>query len=171
LGTNLFTDFVIGIDYSAQIISIQSPIDFVTFSKQLKLKEVPFTLKNSTISLPVTLNNSPLNFVFDTGAEMNVLDNDLPDAVYDAFIIQKRSHLKGSVGRPIEVYAGVILEMKIATQSFASMKTLMTDLDGIGKVYGIQVDGILGYEFLVKGPLYINFKTSKLYLAKNKSDE
>jgi hypothetical protein len=168
LGTNLFTDFVLGIDVKAQQISIQSPEHFAAIHVQKGLTQIPFRYVNNTISVSGSINNEAVQFVFDTGAEINVLDNDLADAVYEAFIIQKRSTLNGSVGETIQVYSGIILRAEISGLPFLNMKTIMTNLDGIGKIYNIQVDGILGFEFLAKTLVYINFETNNIYLAKRK---
>ena len=168
LGTNLFTAFVLGIDVQQQFISLHTPADFNKANSSVPFNRIPFVLQNNTISVNGAMNGVQMNFVFDTGAEINVLDNELPDAVYESFIVQKRNTLNSSVGETIDVFAGVVLRAEVADLPFLSMKTIMTNLDGIGKVYGIKVDGILGYEFLAKSPLFIDFNAQelKIYIRK-----
>ena len=164
LGTNLFTDFVLGINIAQQFITLTLPADVKT-DATVKYNVIPFTLKNNTISVSATMNGVPLNFVLDTGAEINVLDNSLPDKAYESFIIQKRNTLNGSVGETIDVFAGITLRAEVGGFPFLNMKTIMTNLNDIGRVYGIQVDGILGYEFLIKSPVIIDFSKKEVRLA------
>lgn len=164
LGTNLFKDFVVGIDFEAQNITLYSPQRFKQMNTSKGMAVLPFALKNDVVLLSGRINDKRVSLVFDTGAEINVLDNDLDEEVYESFLIQKRSNLTGAVGETIEVYSGVLLRMTIDNLVFLNMNTLMTNLSGIGKVYGFQVDGIVGYEFLAKGPIFINFNSKEILI-------
>jgi predicted aspartyl protease len=168
LGTNLFTDFVVGINMEEQNIVLTTPAFFSLRKEASAYGTIPFKLRNQTIAVKGRMNGTAMNFVFDTGAEINVLDNDLPDAVYEQFIIQKRSTLQGSVEGNVEVFTGMVLRTEIDSLPFMQMRAIMTDLRGLGRVYGYPVDGILGYEFIRKGPLWIHFPEKKLYLPKKK---
>ena len=163
LGTNLFTDFVIGINISEQYLIIHSPSDF-SKEKQPAYNVIPFRLKDNIILISGSMSEVPLNFVFDTGAEINVLDHDLPDKAYQPFIIQRRNKLSGSVGNTIEVFAGITQSTKIGSFLVLQMKTIMTNLEGIEKVYDVEVDGIIGYEFLVKVPVIVDFSAKEIKL-------
>jgi predicted aspartyl protease len=168
LGTNLFTEFVVGINFNEQKIILTKAEHFAQKSEVKQYGFIPFKLRNNTLALNGQINGKNLSFVFDTGAEINVLDNDLPDAVYEQFIIQKRSTLQGSVEGNVEVFTGMVLRTEIDSLPFMQMRAIMTDLRGLGRVYGYPVDGILGYEFIRKGPLWIHFPEKKLYLPKKK---
>jgi predicted aspartyl protease len=166
LGTNLFTDFVVGIDFKAQNVTLYSPEAFQKISAKVGTATLPISLRNNLILMNGVVNGQKVQLVFDTGAEINVLGNDLAEAVYEPFIIQKRSTLSGSVGEEIEVFSGVLMRMLLNNHIYLNMKTIMTNLSGIGKVYGFRVDGILGYEFLIKGPVYIDFKNRQIIMQK-----
>ncbi len=166
LGTNLFTDFVVGINFVEQNITLTTPEIFAKKHSNSKLTTIPFALRNNTLAVKGSINNKELSLVFDTGAEINVLDNDLPDAVYEQFIIQKRSTLNGSVGEEVDVFTGIVMRTDIEQLPFMQMRAIMTDLRGLGRVYGYPVDGILGYEFLIRSPVWIHFNEKKLYLPK-----
>ena len=168
LGCNLFKQFVVGIDFIASNLTIYTEDYFEKFDDPTSYNTIPFDLKNNTMAVQAEINGQPLTFVFDTGAEVNVLDNDLDDAVYEKFIIQNRSRLAGSVGEEIDVFSGLLLATSVGGLDFFQMQTIMTNLSGIGKVYGYAVDGILGYEFMKKAPIFINFPENKIYLSKLK---
>lgn len=168
LGCNLFKQFVLGIDFVSKNLTIRTVESFEKFDHPSTYNTIPFELKNNTIALKGEINKEPLTFVFDTGAEVNVLDNDLADPVYEKFLIQDRSRLSGSVGEEIDVFSGLLLSAKVGGYDFFQMHTIMTNLSGIGKVYGYGVDGILGYEFMKKAPIFINFPENKIYLSKMK---
>jgi predicted aspartyl protease len=164
LGTNLFKEFVVGIDFKMQNITLQSPEKFKKTQSFFGMARIPFTLKNNMILLSGQINNKSVSLVFDTGAEINVIDNDLDAAVYEPFIIQKRSTLKGSVGETVEVYSGILMRTVINNLIFINMKTIMTNLSGIRKAYGFHVDGIVGFEFLIKAPVFIDFSTKEIII-------
>ncbi len=168
LGTNLFTEFVVGINFEEQKIILTKEAHFAQKSEAIQYGSIPFKLRNNTLALKGQINGKDLSFVFDTGAEINVLDNDLPDEVYQQFIIQKRSKLNGSVGEEIEVFTGIVLRTDVDSLPFMQMRAIMTNLRSLGRVYGYSVDGILGYEFMRKGPIWIHFPEKKLYLPKKK---
>lgn len=162
LGTNLFTHFVVGINVAQQMVTLYKPTDFDEKQGQTTFNVVPFTLHNNTISLPVVLGGVALSFVLDTGAELNVIDNNLNDSAYQDFIIQKRSVLNGAVGDEIEVLSGVVMHTYVGGLHYLNMKTILTDLADIGRVYDVKIDGILGYEFFAKAPVFIDFANKEL---------
>ncbi len=168
LGCNLFKQFVLGIDFESKNLTIRTTESFEKFDSPDQYNSIPFELRNNTIAMKGQVNEESVNLVFDTGAEINVLDNDLPDAIYEQFLIQTRSKLSGTVGSDIDVFSGLVLSTQIGGFDFFQMRTIMTNLSGIGKVYGYAVDGILGYEFMKKAPMFVNFPENKIYLSKLK---
>ena len=42
------------------------------------------------------------------------------------------------------------------------METIITNLDNLSEAYGVQIDGVLGFDFLNKGTVCINFNKKQL---------
>lgn len=168
LGTNLFKNFTLSVDVAQQNIKVSK--GETNYDEQLYLK-IPFKIKNNSITFKGKINQTVTTFVFDTGAEVNVLDNDLDDIAYESFRITNRSLLTGSVGEQIDVFTGTLSSVSIASYSFNDMKTIMTNLEGIGKVYGYNVDAILGFPFIKKAPIHIDFKEKVIWIDRNKLHE
>ena len=51
------------------------------------------------------------------------------------------------------------------------MKTLIADLSHLMNNYRLKIDGLLGYEFLSKSIISINFKKKELYFWKPVQNE
>jgi hypothetical protein len=55
------------------------------------------------------------------------------------------------------VLVGKLDELKLGNYSLRNMTTIITRLDALENAYGQLMDGVLGYDFLARGPVCINF--------------
>jgi hypothetical protein len=80
-----------------------------------------------------------------------------------------RSKLTGIGGSRFEVIYARFDELRIGDRLFMKNRVLLTNLDKMGKAYGHAVDGILGYDFFVRGIFTINFvkKEFEMYIYTN----
>lgn len=97
-----------------------------------------------------------LKFCFDTGAETNAINSSAPKCVLNTISITRRSKLGGAGQATNEVLAGTMGDFKLEKTSLANMETVIADLDGLSEVYGVNIDGMLGFNFLEKGIITIN---------------
>lgn len=168
LGVNLFTNFELVIDLQKNVLYIHQldkdgkiPAEEVIIKKP-PLFTCPLMLSNNTIFIKGSIGGKKLRFCLDTGAEMNVLDNQLHKDVLKNLTILKRLQLVGAGGYQVEALAGVIKSTEIGGSKFVSMRTLITNLHDLGEVYGWPIDGMLGYDFIGRGIISINFVTKEL---------
>jgi predicted aspartyl protease len=104
-----------------------------------------------------TMGGKMMKFCLDTGAETNAISDHSPKSVLSTISIERKSNLKGSGSSTSEVYFGIMKELKLGEHSLKNMETVITSLEPLSEAYGVTIDGMLGYNFLTKGVICINF--------------
>jgi hypothetical protein len=174
LGVNLFMRTEIEIDLRAQQLMVfkvdrkGNYLDRTALIKQADYS-LPFDLYNNAIVALGTRNGVDLNFCFDSGAEVILLDNDLPGAVYEYVRIRSRKALVGAGGGQAEVLYGSLFGLTFGAP-LKVCQVMVADLELIGKAYGYQVAGFVGNDLLRQGIVNLNFRKEVmkiiLYTAK-----
>lgn len=107
---------------------------------------VPFELANDLIVLKVRVNRSrPLNFIFDTGAAISVID---PQAAR-ALRLRAKGKLKlDATGGT--VHAGLIgpVSLSVPGVDVFNQRLATIDLDAAAPLFGFKIDGIIGHDFI-----------------------
>ena len=168
IGYEVFKDFEIFFDFQFNQI-VLTKLD----SKGNRLDgeaiwEVPydslnFRLKGHVIILNGKVKKERLKFTLDSGAELNLLDRGVRRKVLKNFKITKRARLLGAGQKEIEVLAGKLYDVNLENIPCPGMRTLLTNLDALNYSFGTQLDGVLGFEFLIGRRILINYKKKKLY--------
>lgn len=162
LGTQLFSRYAIFIDLQKNVLTVHlldkkgdllSPNAYYE-NPYLKM---PFQYINHVIILNIGIANYRLNFAFDTAAETNVLNYKQPKAILKLLNPINRFNLTGIGGSEFEVLYARINEMQVDTRIFTGNRFLVTNLSKMGKAYGQNIDGMLGYDFYTRGAFAINF--------------
>jgi predicted aspartyl protease len=124
-----------------------------------------FELKNNIILMNAQINGKSLLFCFDTGAETNVIDSYAPKSVLSSITITRRSTLRGAGSTASEVLFGVLSNFQFGPKKFTDMETIITNLDQLSEAYGRRIDGMLGYSFISKGLICINFVKKEIGIS------
>tara|TARA_R110002050_G_scaffold107485_3_gene217934 strand:+ start:923 stop:1897 length:975 start_codon:yes stop_codon:yes gene_type:complete len=171
LGLNLFMRTEMEIDIRAQQLLIYK-VD--RKGNRLAFKEVDeadyslnFEMYNNAIIAPGMINGVELSFCFDTGAEAVLLDNNLPEEVYEVVSIRSRRALIGAGGGQTEVLYGTLLSLNFMAP-LQACQVLVTDLELIGKAYGYQVAGFVGNDLLRQGVVSLNFRKKEMRINRYK---
>ena len=123
-----------------------------------------FKLKKHTIVINGYINNQKLKLGLDTAAEFNQINKSVNKKTLKHFVPKNRIHLAGASNKSIEVLLGDLYRLKLSeTIYLGPMKTMLTNLSKMQEVFGTQLDGILGYEFLKYKRTIINYQKEKLY--------
>ena len=130
----------------------------------------PFETSNNVIFLRGTIKGKKLNFCMDSGSETNVISNRTSKEVLSSITITRRSILQGSGSKKSEVFYGTMNNFIYFNKELTGMETIITNLDGLSEAYGVQIDGVLGYDFLNKGTLCINLEKKQLGICFLKSE-
>ena len=80
-----------------------------------------------------------------------------------------RAKLTGVGGSSFEIINAKFNKLTVGDQLFYKNRILITNLEKMGNFYGQSVDGILGYDFFVRGIFTINFvkKEFEMYIYSN----
>jgi predicted aspartyl protease len=160
LGLNLFKAFEIELDVQNNelILRTTDRSGAVQQGSEFTRDLVhPIKVSNNAIFVEGMIAGRRLSFVLDTGAETNTLSADCGKKVMETISIKGRSQLMGTGARKVEVLFGEIRELMVGAESFSNMKTLITNMGDMSTAYGTSVDGMLGYDFLARGKVRINF--------------
>jgi hypothetical protein len=174
LGTRLFAKLAITIDLFHNMLYIHKvdadgniPADEELFHQPFL--QTTFKYTNDIIFLKGSANDKSMWFVFDTGAETNLLDYQRSRKILSSMQILNRSKLTGVGGSRFEVLYARFDKLTIGDQQFTRNRVLITDLEKMGKAYDHSIDGILGYDFFARGIFTINFvkKEFDMYIYNN----
>lgn len=112
-----------------------------------------------------------MKFCIDTGAETNAIDITCPEKVLQTISIKSAAKLSGAGTSKSEVLVGKLDELKLGSYSIRNMTTIITRLDALENAYGQMMDGVLGYDFLARGPVCLNFIKMQLEMKILKEGE
>ena len=129
---------------------------------------VPFAAVGNLVIVDVRLNGSrPLSFVLDTGAARMVVETKVSRELQ----LGEGDTIGGAgAGRiPVRRIKGV--DVEVGGVPSKDHEFVATDLSGIGSLIGHGVDGILGYEFLSRFIVTVDYSNSRLELRDARSAE
>ncbi len=174
LGTRLFSKFALTIDVYHGELYIQKLDDKGEIPETERVFRNPFLVTsfkyiNDVVFMKGAINEHPLWFAFDTGAETSLLEYRVSKKTGEKMDVISRSKLTGIGGSVFEVIYVRFDNLRIGDQVFMRNRMLLTNLDKMGKVYGSSIDGVLGYDFFGRGIFTINFvkKEFEMYIYKN----
>ncbi len=130
-------------------------------SAQAPITSIPFELFGDHIIIKVSVDDSePLDFIFDTGAGLTVLDEDIADQLD---LVKREVEMNSTAN-----VWHLIKHNSIAINHFImekNIKVYSTDLNHLEISLGRDIDGILGYDLLFHHSVHINYdlKTMNIY--------
>lgn len=168
LGYEVYKNFEVFIDFQNKVIVLtrvnRKGIRIDSLAPfEVPYDSLPFDLLHHLIVVQAKVNTVKLDMILDSGAELNLLDRKVNRKVLDKFTIIKRVNLIGVGKNEVEVLAGALNEVQCGNQYSEKMNTLLTSLDDINQSFDVNVQGVLGYEFLKKRRVMINYQKRKLY--------
>lgn len=162
LGTRLFAKLAITVDIFNNMLYIHKlnsngDINEADVTFRQPFMKTGFKLLNDVIFLKTTINNNILWMAFDTGAETNLLDYRRSKKIIQNFEVLSTSKLTGVGGSAFEIIYAKLDKLMVGENLFTKNQVVLTSLDNMGRAYGHTVDGILGYDFFMRGIFTINF--------------
>lgn len=106
-----------------------------------------------------------LEFCLDTGAESNLLHNGIPKQAMGAVSITRRSTLRGAGASQGELLMGSISDFTLGSRQIGPMETAVCNLSAMAEKYGYDIDGMLGYDFFMKGKVSLNLVKKEMAIA------
>lgn len=121
--------------------------------------------QNDVIVSYIHVGGKKVCFCIDTGAESNVLDAHNHRKILETISVTGRSYMRGSGSQRTEVLHGVMNDFNMAGHDFSGMKVALTDLSLMRAAFGLNIKGMLGFEFLSRGIVRINLQKQLLSIA------
>jgi predicted aspartyl protease len=165
IGTALFEKYLLSIDFVNSNLTLsdlgkkEPSFDDADFTTK-------FTLENQVIITKITLLDKKLNFCIDTGAEINVVSNKLPQSVLDSFVVTRRVTLNGTGKNKLTVFVGTIPNLKMGTFERIKPEVMMTSMRNLNKFTNTTLDGMIGADFFEGYKVILDFNKGKLWMYK-----
>jgi predicted aspartyl protease len=134
---------------------------------QPKVTEIPFELVGEYIMVPVTIQDTRLSFVFDTGATSTVLDS--TTAVTLKIAPQNQTTAQGASGSS-RYQLSRIASVNIHNLELKNLTAIHVSLLSLSQSLGAKIDGIIGNDVLLNRVTEINYDTRMIRLL-NSVDE
>ncbi|MBV8390026.1 MAG: aspartyl protease family protein [Mucilaginibacter sp.] len=171
LGTRLFSKLAITVDLFHNQLYIHKLNEHGDINPGEQLYDHPqlkttFSYTNDVISFKVTIKEKSRWFAFDTGSEASLLDYNHFKKAMKSMEVINRSKLIGVGGTTFEIINTKIDSLTIGNVVFLNNRVTITNLEKMSQFYGQSVDGVLGFDFFVRGIFTINFvkKEFEMYI-------
>ena len=135
LGVSIFDDYIFDLNIFTQQLVLYR--DFVSSkAKDELILDTPISLLNNVIIVEVMAGDVELKFSLDSGSERNIIDNTLPEEVYEGMRILGASSVTDGNGGKTEVLMAIVNNIYIGDFSMQKMRTLVINLENMSRAYG-----------------------------------
>jgi hypothetical protein len=119
-----------------------------------QIARVPFELTDNLLFIKVSINGSrPMNFMFDSGAGITVLNHSAADGLDLNY--SGRSQI-GTSGQKVESKSSPKNTLQIGTASLEQVPLEVIGLDHLSDYFKVPVDGIIGYDLFANYVILID---------------
>ncbi|MFK7775740.1 MAG: pepsin/retropepsin-like aspartic protease family protein [Saprospiraceae bacterium] len=165
IGQNIYNNYELFLDVANQKIQLFKAFRSELHKKNKYQQKVSFSSKSHLPVIIVKIQGKKYRFGIDTGAEVNVLNKNLKHELGSNYLKNfQKSSLHGIGGISQNVESVDLPKFKIKGKGYENFNFLLYDLTSFEKENNLQLDGILGYPFLVKNILSINYQKQKIYI-------
>lgn len=165
IGQNALINREIMVDYAREELFIFPGRKNPIHRAAEPLVTIPFTLQNHLPIVTLKINEIKMHFGLDTGAGTNLIDqkhfDNLPTDTYSNLHLEEIQGLDQSIKTAKTANIHFTL---IEDQLFQNMEYLFTDLSHLQVNSGLEIDGLLGYEFFQQFRFSINYQKQKIYI-------
>ena len=160
------------IDYKKEKIFLISKSNKSFFENYDKVDKIWFQMVGHIPVIKVKIGKRRYYFGIDTGAEINVIDKRLRKRLpKDMIASDYLGQIIGSNNNQIKVNRVHVKKMKIGKSNYRNQPFTFADLSFLQGENGIQLDGLLGYQFLKEALFSINYKKKQLCKWELKENE
>ena len=174
IGHRLLKNKEVIIDYDQSIISFyntqKNGATKVATHLPPPVENLPFKWKGHIPYITLQWQKDNLNFGIDTGASINLIDQKHDDKLSHS---KRPSILLVNVGNTrSSVTYSAINQLTVQQKPFPAMRMATYDLTALNQqLAGKKMDGILGYQFLRRQRVAINYRNKTLSLWRPSSDK
>lgn len=167
VGFDFLKDYRVGIDYQKQIVRLLQGAYDVPAAQPTR-SEVAFRLASPVKPLVLVGafvdGKGPYTFAVDTGASMTSVSPELASALG----IEARENVSMTgAGGMLQAAVGRVASLAVGAASLENLSVVVSDfLEMIGHAVGGRLDGVVGYNFLRRFRVTIDYPNSMLWLVK-----
>ena len=121
-----------------------------------------FDLQSNLIVLEATIEGEPKRFLIDTGASASVVGS---DTARDLGLEERRRFLGRGAGGDVALGMTRVHSIVVGDSEVRDLTCMIMDLEGIEERIGGRVDGILGYDFLSRFVVTIDYPARAITLV------
>jgi hypothetical protein len=173
IGVSFFKDCELIIDYVNKLIHLHhiNKSEAKTYrhdmlSNDSRFNAYPIELKENRILLKTRIGKRDLKFAIDYAAETSILDSRLPEKILDSVQIYGRILLTGAGSRKIEALSGELSGLQIGNELIPILPVIVTRLENTCFGGMNCINGVLGYDFMSRSIIALNFRKRILYILK-----
>ena len=165
LGTSIFSDFIVTIDYRAGELLLARKRPPVPSGAEV----IPVWFFSNLLLMPLEVNGKRGNFIVDTGAVTTVLSHSM---AAELGVDEKTPGAKVNMGiAGVGGFEGTVLKIpnvtfKTAKNAEVFPQVVAIDLKQISKTIGTEVAGIVGHDFFSDYKLTLDYQAGEVRLAK-----
>jgi len=168
IGYEMIKDYDLIFNYDEMKLTLVNP-DFFECYESMMLAEkeivvVPFEIEAHIPVLNAKVNSITYSFGLDSGAETNLIDDDLFEKFNDQINNITIDTLSGMGDISREVNSAKINSTHIGNKELKNMDTVFSDISHINEGYKTKIDGLLGYELLSRQVSVISYARKELRL-------
>ena len=166
VGYDFLREFRVTIDYRTQMVRLAQGAYDVTSATSVTRSQVAFRLASPTkplVMVPVFVNGGgPWAFAVDTGASATVVSLALADALR---LERAGSAAMTGAGGMLRTTLGRVSALAVGAAAVRDLPVVVSDfLKQLGDAVETQVDGVLGYNFLRRFRVTIDYPNGVLWL-------
>lgn len=171
LGYELFSRFIVQVDYQRKIVTLFAPD---AFKKKKNFETLPITIEDTKpyLIVPITLENGQTieaKLLMDSGASHSLLLDPLSDSRIEVPEGAVSSPIGRGLGGEILGKAGRIKRLQFGKYSIPKVVTNFPDPNSYSDTSAVKVfrNGTLGGELLSRFTIIYNFPKQEIYFKKN----
>ena len=125
---------------------------------------IDFRLQSNLIVIDVVVDGETKPFILDTGASNTVIDKRAADPSAVEGVEQAVGLADCGAGN-MEAVMSTVKSLAVGNAAVSDLRVAGIDLDGINEKIGARVAGILGYDFLSRFRVTIDYRAKRLTLV------
>ncbi len=132
---------------------------------------VPFAFDRGELAFDAEIDGHPVFVMLDTGVDPSGID--LATAERLGLLVEKRAGGEASGegdGRSAMAYPSRIVGLSIAGRRFAPFVALASDMTGLSEGYGRPLHAVLGYSFLRRHAVLVDYPNNRLSFIDRRAD-
>jgi predicted aspartyl protease len=167
LGYDFLKDFRVAIDYGKQLVRLRQGAFDPVSATPVTRSEVAFRLAAPTkplVMIPAFVNGQgPFAFALDTGASTSVIS---PAVALALGIERGAGTAMTGGGGMLQATIGRVASLAVGSATAADVAVVVSDfVEQIGQAVGGKVDGVVGYNFLRRFRVTIDYPNHLLWLC------